>query len=223
MKLSIKVVFTLIFLCFSFIFKAKDNFKKEEKCVHKGNLIVTTGYGLPSILRAYLKYKTTRDEIQVFGSGPYILKAEYMLSNKFGISLNGSYSQSRVTWYDVGYDTIQNIYRDFEFGIKAYEVSGTIRGNYHYFTNKHFDAYAGLGMGYGYIHMESYTLAHTTRFSILYDFPRPLSLEATAGLRYFPVKNFGIYTEIGLGKSWILFKKYFIPEALIQAGFVFKF
>ncbi len=223
MKKWLKVVSIYFLLIHSHLLFAKNKNEDAVKSVHKGNVIITTGYGAPSIIRAYLKYKTTRDEVQVYGSGPYILKAEYMLSNKFGISLNGSYSQSRITWFDVGYDTIKNIYRDFEFGIKAYEVSGTLRGNYHYFTNKHLDAYAGLGMGYGYIHMQSYTLAHTTKFSILYDFPRPLSLEATAGLRYFPIKNIGIYTELGLGKSWILFKKYFLPEALVQAGVVFKF
>ena len=85
--------------------------------------------GVPSIIRAYLKYKTTRDQIQVYGMGPFILKGEYLLNNRFGIGLNASYSRSKVTWLDVGYDTIQQKYRDFEFGIKAYEISGTLRAN----------------------------------------------------------------------------------------------
>lgn len=210
------------FLSCTSLVSAKEHDKKNDAAVRKGNIILTAGYGIPSILRAYLKYETTRDQIIVYGSGPYIIKGEYMISDHFGIGLNGSYSRSKVTWMDVGYDTIQQKYRDFEFGIKAYEISGTLRGNYHFLKRKHFDSYAGLAVGYGFIRMWSYTLAHTTKFSIEYDFPRPLSLECTWGFRYFPTKNLGIYTEAGIGKSWILFEKYFIPEALIQAGICLK-
>ena len=184
--------------------------------------MITLGYGAPSIVRAFLKYKTTRDEVGVAGSGPYIFKSEFMVHKRIGVGVNLSYSQSRIYWYDVGYDTISQSYRDFEFGIRANEFSGTVRANYHYIKHPKLDAYAGLGFGYGRFNMESYTLAHTTQFSIKYDVPKPLSLEATTGLRYFPLKNLGVYTEVGIGKSWILFNKYFLPEALIQAGIVLK-
>lgn len=190
--------------------------------VRKGNIMITAGYGIPSIIRAYLKYKTTRDQIQVSGVGPFILKGEYMINKHFGIGLNGSFSWSKVSWYDTGYDTIQLKYRPFEFGIKAYEVSGTLRSNYHFWRRAKIDSYAGLAIGYGLIHMWSYTMAHTTRFSIEYDVPKPLSLECTWGMRYFPIKHLGIYTEVGLGKSWLLFRRYFLPEALIQTGVVLK-
>lgn len=201
---------------------AKEKQQAQQPVVHKGNIVITAGYGAPSIIRAYLKYKTTRDQIQVYGMGPFILKGEYMLNDHFGIGLNGSYSRSKITWEDAGYDTIQQKYRPFEFGIKAYEISGTLRGNYHFWRRSKIDSYAGLAFGYGFIRMWSYTLAHTTQFSIQYDFPRPISLECTWGMRYFPTKNLGLYTEVGLGKSWILFHKYFLPEALIQAGLVLK-
>lgn len=225
MKSPSRILLLIIFslLGRDLVAKAKSKEELREAAVHKGNVAITFGYGAPSIVRAYLKLKTTRDQITVAGSGPYIFKAEYMINHRLGVSLNGAYSQSRVFWYDVGYDTVKQIYRDFEFGIKAYELSGTLRANYHYIKHKKLDAYAGVGFGYGLFNMRSYTLAHTTRFEIKYDVPKPLSLEATTGLRYFPIKNLGIYTEVGLGKSWILFKKYFLPEALVQAGLVVKF
>ncbi len=210
----------LLTLSLSINAKEEKTEKKSDVAVKKGHVIISAGYGVPSIIRAYLKYKTTRDQIQVYGVGPIVLKGEYMLSNHVGIGLNTSYSRSKVTWFDVGYDTIQQKYRDFEFGIKAYEVSGTIRANYHFWRRKKLDSYVGAGFGYGFIRMWSYTLAHTTHFSIEYDFPRPLSLECTWGLRYFATKNLGLFAEVGLGKSWILFHKYFLPEALIQGGLV---
>lgn len=225
MKCSVAVCFFAFLLgVMTASARKRDGIDFDDAAVHKGNAVITLGYGTPSIVRAFLKIRTTRDQIQVAGSGPYVFKAEYMIGHRFGISLNAAYSQSRVFWYDYGFDTIQQKYRDdFEFGIRAYELSGTLRGNYHFLKRKKLDAYAGLGMGYGFFNMRSYTLAHTTRFEIVYDVPRPLSLEATAGLRYFPLKWLGLYTEVGLGKSWILFEKYFLPEALIQGGVVFRF
>ena len=203
---------------------AKENSTKTSRvvAVHKGNVVLTAGYGVPSIIRAFLKYKTTRDQIKVYGAGPFILKGEWMINNHFSIGMNASYSHSKVTWLDVGYDTIQQKYRDFEFGIKAYEVSGTLRANYHFWRRKHIDSYAGLAFGYGFIKMWSYTLAHTTKFSIVYEVPRPINMECTWGLRYFPTKSLGIYTEAGIGKSWLLYHKYFLPEALIQGGIVIR-
>lgn len=216
-----KFVILLPCLFLSFWLHAKENKKQKKLSISRLRTVnVSVGYGTPSIIRAYLKYKTTRDQIKVYGSGPYMLKSEFMLHNRLGIGLNCSYSQSRITWMDTGYDTIQQKYRLFEFGIKAYEISGTLRANYHFFQSKKFDSYAGLAVGYGLIHMWSYTLAHTTHFSIVYDFPRPLSLECTWGMRYFPTKHIGVYTEVGVGKSWILFQKYFLAEALIQGGVV---
>ncbi len=217
------------FLAFIFSLATLASMAKEKSAgvppkvaVQKGNVVLTAGYGAPSIIRAFLKYKTTRDEIQVYGAGPFILKGEYLITKNVSIGLNGSYSQSKVTWFDVGYDTIQQKYRDFEFGIKAYEVSGTLRANYHFWRRRHIDSYAGLAFGYGFIRMQSYTLAHTTKFSIVYDVPRPLNMECTWGFRYFPTKSLGFYTEAGIGKSWLLYHKYFLPEALIQGGIVVR-
>jgi len=195
----------------------------QERCINKNDAVVTVGYGAPSIIRAFLKYKTTQEQIRVSGAGPFIFKSELMLTPRFGISLNATFSQSKVAWDGDGFDTIKQGYRPFEFGIRAVEFSGLVRGNYHFIRTSKFDAYGGLGFGYGFINMRAYTMAHTTTFSFKYALPNPLSLEATAGVRYFPLKNLGVYSEVGIGKSWILFEKYFIPEALIQSGIVFKF
>ncbi|MBP6624751.1 MAG: hypothetical protein KA198_06245 [Chitinophagaceae bacterium] len=222
MKLIHGIVGVGLLLVLSQTSFSQSSDRDREVSIHKGNVAFTLGYGAPSIIRSFLKYKTTRDQINVYGFGPVIFKGEYMLSDRIGIGFNTSYSRSKITWMDTGYDTVKQIYRKFEFGIKAFELSGTVRGNYHFWKRKRIDSYAGLGVGYGMIRMWSYTLAHTTQFSIKYDIPRPLSLECTWGFRYFATKNLGVYTEVGIGKSWILYNKYFIPEALIQAGITLK-
>ncbi|MBK8144979.1 MAG: hypothetical protein IPK62_08255 [Bacteroidetes bacterium] len=64
---------------------------------------------------------------------------------------------------------------------------------------------------------------HIPQDSVLYMiFPPPLSLECTWGIKYFPIKKVGVFAELGLGKSFLLFNKYFIPEALAQGGITIK-
>lgn len=182
----------------------------------------SVGYATPSIVRGYLKHQTKREKVTVTGIGPILVKNEFMLSNRLGVCVNISFSKYKISWFDIGYDTMAQVYRPFEFGIQSSELAGTIRGNYHFWKGKKLDSYAGIGVGYGLFHIESYTFAHTTKFAIVYDFPPTLSLECTYGIKYFPEKNLGFFVEAGLGKSWVLFNKYFIPEALIQGGVTIK-
>ncbi len=198
------------------------NLGDDDWAIKKNNYLFSVGYAAPSVVRSYLRLQTSRDKISISGFGPLLLKNEFMLSNRFGICLNGSFSYYKLSWQDDGYDTISKSYHLFEFGIRSYELAGTIRGNYHFWKREKIDSYAGIGMGYGLFHIWSYTYAHTTRFSIVYDLPPTLSLECTYGIKYFPTRHLGFFAEIGLGKSWILFDKYFIPEALIQAGTTLK-
>lgn len=223
---NIFLLFTLFFLASQHTFSQNRNrYQAEEEneyAVKKHNFMVSLGYATPSIVRGYLKHQTKREKVTVSGFGPLLLKTEFMLSDRVGICINGSYSNYKISWFDIGYDTLALAYRPFEFGIKSYELAGTLRGNYHFWKRKKVDSYAGIGIGYGLFHIGSYTYAHTTRFAVQYDFPPTLSLECTYGIKYFPEKNFGLFAEIGLGKSWILFNKYFIPEALIQGGITIK-
>jgi hypothetical protein len=196
--------------------------ESTPKSIQKGNFTLSAGYGVPSILRAYLKYNTSRTEYTVKGWGPYMLKLDYMLNNRFSIGLNATYSFSRLSWMDGGWDTSIHAIRPYEYGIEAEEISVSLRGNYHFLVRKKIDAYAGLGFGYGRFSLGTYTEAPVNQFSVAYDFPKPLAVEATVGMRYYIRPWIGLYTEFGLGKSWILFRKKFLPESLIQFGLNFK-
>jgi glycerol kinase len=57
-------------------------------------------------------------QIIKFCVGPLIAKTEFMISNKFGVGINASFSQSKISWLDDGYDTVQQSYRKFEFALK---------------------------------------------------------------------------------------------------------
>lgn len=214
----------IVLVCCSPSTLAQKKTKKEyPAAVLKHQIVGSIGYGYPSILRAYLRSVTNRKEYTISGVGPLLVKAEYLINPKFGVGINATYSHSKVSWMQLGYDTISKTYHDFDTGLEGSELSVTFRGNYHFWHRKKIDSYAGLGVGYGKIFVDGYTKAHTGGFVLNFEIPRPICFEATWGLRYFPIKNLGFYTEVGLGKSWLLFQKYFIPEAILQGGICLKF
>jgi hypothetical protein len=214
---------TLFFLLSCTFLYSKEKGKDQSACIHKGNITFSGAYGFPSIVRAFLKIRTDRAQYSIMGMGPLMFKCDFMLNNRWSIGINAAYNFSRISWLDGGYDPQLHHIRDYEYGIEAEEISGTVRTNYHFRTTNRKDVYAGFGLGYGHLTLASYTEAPLNQFSVGYAIPKPFSVEATIGYRHYFFKNIGIYTELGLGKSWILFKKYFLPEAIIQAGINLKF
>jgi hypothetical protein len=196
--------------------------KTDQPFVKRNNVLISTGYGIPSILRAYLRYAVQKTDNEVSGYGPILLKGEFMISNRLGIGFSAGYNYTKLSWMDGPiYDNQLQEWRQYEFGIKGRELSAAIRSNYHYIRKKRWNAYAGLGIGSGTIQADGYTLA-PIKFELNVKLPKQLNVEGTAGLRYFPTRRVGIYTEVGIGKSWILFRERFIPDALFQCGLVFK-
>jgi len=190
--------------------------------LHKGNIVVSAGYGFPSIIRVYLKNKTDRNQLSVKGQGPFLLKVEYLISNKISVGINAAYNRTQLSWMDGGYDPAIHGNRPYEYGIKATEFSSTIRGNYHFKSTEKFDWYAGIGLGYAKIKLQTYTLAPYNQFSVRYSFPRPYTFDLTAGSRFAATRHIGLFAELGIGKAWLLFNKYFVPEAVIQGGVIIR-
>lgn len=215
------VFFTLMlfFLCGpSYPSKCTSPDSLNGPAARKGDILVTAGYGTPSIIRLFLKLKIGREDKGVAGYGPIIFKTEYMITNRIGVGLNAGYNYSRVYWMDDGYDPAIKGNRPYEYGVKASELSASLRCNYHFKFFKRIDTYAGIGAGYGLLNFKYYTLAPLNKFDYGIDFPRPYKIEMTCGARYHLARRVGFYTEIGLGNMWFLLNSYFVPESLIQSG-----
>ncbi len=202
--------------------KEKTIRSKRTSNVHKGNIIVSAGYGFPSIIRVYLKNKTDRNQLSVKGQGPFLLKAEYLISNRISVGINTAYNRTQLSWMEDGYDPTIHGNRPYEYGVKATEFSATLRTNYHFKVTKRFDWYSGFGIGYSIIKFKTYTLAPYNQFSVRYSFPRPYTFDLTAASRFSVTRHLGMFAELGIGKAWLLFNKYFVPEAVIQGGVIIK-
>lgn len=192
--------------------------KNKDYSPPKRDLTFSVGYGAPSLIRTFLKKNSNHNDYKIIGYGPYMFKADFRFYKRFSAGFNLTYSFSRLSWMDFGYDSAIHDKRLYEYGIEMEEISALFRVNYHFKQTKKIDAYAGAGFGTGRIALGTYTEAPLNEFAVGFSVPRPLALEVTAGMRYFVTRRIGVYTELGLGKSWILLKKYFIPESVIQAG-----
>jgi hypothetical protein len=197
----------------------------KNKCIKKGNLTIGFGYGAPSILRTFLREKTPRVEFDVYGIGPFIFKTDYFINKRWSIGVNFTYSKSYATWIGNGLDTVDLKEKDFKYVVRAQEFTYTIRSNYHFAIHEKYDFYTGFGIGNGKLKFNSYAEPARLVFDGKYNFPNPMAFEATIGAMYFPFKNIGLYSEIGLGKLWIVEffdKNYFIPDAIFQTGVKIK-
>lgn len=213
-------IFLLFFLYPTFLFA--QNVSDVEPTLKKGNILCTAGVGFPSILRLYLKKETKQTEYHIAGYGPLIFKVDYVLLKNFSVGVDATYNYTDLYYFDDGRDD-NNVWSVYRYGVRVKEFSANLRLNYHFINKKKWDMYAGAGMGYGAINVETYSTAPRPSYYLNYNFPKPLSFESTVGARYFFNKHLGLYSEIGLGRSWVLYKKYFLPEAVVQGGICIKF
>lgn len=162
---------------------------------NKGDSYFTAGYGWPGTLRSfsniYFSAFTKNDIDYTNIKGPFYFKYEYGLTQNIGLGINCAFEQFTQIKSELDSMGIDTIYTE-----KGYFTSASFiaRLNIHAPLGDRFDSYGGLGIGYKYddFHTES-----QPRYAQNF----PIGLDATLGLRYFPVKNIALYTEVGFAKS----------------------
>ncbi len=201
--------------------KCQDK-KEEGMIIKKGNFITSVGYGLPGALRIYLRREEAGKDLKAIGIGPLMGKVEYALFENFTIGLSSTYAQNDVHWLQDAKDENGNL-KPYRHGVIVKEAALGLRLNYYFINKTKWNMYGGLGAGRGYANAETYTEAPKEKVYINHTFPSPWHFEGTIGSKYFLTKNIGVYTELGLGQSWLLYEYYFIPAAIAQFGLSVKF
>ncbi len=181
----------------------------------EGNIIIDPYYGFPNfgvILAntADTQNDISNEDITIGGIGPAGLRAEYMLSDKFGIGVDFIFNSV----------TLNGTADSLESGevVETYDVKGymrryriQLRANYHFAQTDVLDAYVGVGAG-----------TNIRSIGVKTDFPNydnsnlsgaliPVSMRLALGFRYYFTDNIGLQGEIGIGGP------------LVAAGFSFKF
>ena len=85
---------------------------------------------------------------------------------------------------------------------KRISFSLMLRYNYPFIRKKHFDIYYGGGLGIRITKFSHYT--DTSKFKEDDDLLKlfwPVAVEGVGGIRFYPLKNIGLYIEAGLAKT----------------------
>ncbi|QHT66142.1 outer membrane beta-barrel protein [Rhodocytophaga rosea] len=162
----------------------------------KGNVIITAGYGFGNLSKALFKTYSNNTGYKSSSIGPAFGKVEFAVSDKVGIGLNFAH---------IGVDANYKMDDNYEGNINFKNTSVLGRINLHFANSEKFDAYWGAGLGYrfgGWKHTDNdpNTVSDGEIPTMI-----PFGFETTVGVRYFFIKNLGVYAELGIAKAPIQF------------------
>ena len=192
------------------------SFSQDAVAFDKGTLVVTAGYGFPDLYRtslrvAYNGYAATT----VKGFGPLLFKGDYGIvkfkwGHSVGVGAVIGYNSTSVNFTNYYYNS-GFFYTPYGQTDKYRTITIGARGTYHFFTKEKFDCYASIGLGFN-INTYSYSSTVPGTYVSSSRGRSGLYTAATVGIRYYFIKNFGVYSELG----WDL-------NAPIQGGVCLKF
>lgn len=167
--------------------------REEVDDMLTGKLIVSVGYGAPRISFGTIKYFFgDKIDFTETASGPYYFKAGYGLSEYFELGFNFNLSSANAT-----FKTGNN--NEYTATIGYTSWSALARLNVHFLSTENFSPYFGLSAGYRHF-------AFTYTDNVLPDLPSlPTGFptgEIGVGARYFFIPNVGIYSEIGISRTF---------------------
>lgn len=167
-----------------------------------GAILFDAYYGFPNLATGILKGVTSPSnmvggELKVGSIGPLGGRAEYLLSDRFGMGLNVSYASSSLKWSESdGADTY-----DYKLSYPRLRIMGT--WNIHLGDNDKLDPYIGGGIGYVSSKLDFETNDPSfdqEEYDDALRFNMPLAWRIFEfGMRYYVTDNIGFNWNVGLG------------------------
>lgn len=165
---------------------------------------ISVGAGAPNMAVSFFNIYDSKKNFQVEGKGPYHFKYEYKFTNILGFGLNVNNASYRITYTDDYFDTSKGIVMPNNITISNNNTAFNLRGNLHFINiekNEFIDVYWGFGIGLKFGGLKVSSSYQGANPSIKLPNISKIGLESTLGVRFMPIKNIGIYAEIGLAKS----------------------
>lgn len=169
--------------------------------VEQGNIIIDPYYGFPNFGKEASDglFNDSIADIDVTGIGPCGLRAEYLISDNFGVGVDFIYNSFgfKGSYEDLDANNNTQTYTD---QVKMQRFRVQLRMNYHFVQTDQMDAYVGFGAG-----------TNIRRFSYSSDNPNydqpdavsgaliPVSVRLALGTRFYFTDNIGLNAELGLG------------------------
>jgi len=172
-----------------------SNLFAQTDAFESGKSYLSVGYGLELYNASKIYVAEDKENYEYSGIGPITVKFEHGLGDEFGLGVVVGYSQSQVQW------TGNNGLEDYTYNFKFQKLTAVARMNWHFFTDEHWDAYGGIGVGY-----KSSTFSWDTNDTD-YDQEEfnglPAAMSFSMGARYYFNPNIGLFFETGIGHGYM--------------------
>lgn len=167
----------------------------------KGDVIIDPYVGFPNLGKSILRSVFSNEEgVRVSGFPPSGLRAEYMLSEKFGMGLDFIYNSVEVGWSSDGEaDTLGSAITKYDNTINTQRIRLMLRFNWHFVRSESVDAYFGLGIGYSNRTIKSKSDDPIFDSEQRIQSPIPVAARLAIGARFYFTDNIGLNLEAGLG------------------------
>ena len=157
--------------------------RTKAKAFHQYNSQVTAGYGIGNFWTVFLDKAIEIPGYKVHSLGPFSLLYEFGITNHISSGMAFSYSRARGKA------------ERFQIADQISFYSIILRANYHFFTTYKLDPYAGIGLGISksiYKNLDEHTIGNYNS-----KVPNTFEPNVQAGIKYFPVKHWGLCAELG--------------------------
>jgi hypothetical protein len=168
--------------------------------VEQGSIIIDPYYGYPNFGKKFADaiVSDSAENVDITGIGPAGLRAEYLISDNFGVGFDFIYNSVGVKYnYTVTDGTGTHSYED-KINQQRFRVQ--LRMNYHFVQTDVMDAYVGFGAG---TNIRRFSTESTDPNFIAPDALTgaliPVSIRLALGSRFYFTDNIGLNVELGLG------------------------
>ena len=174
----------------------------QEKAFGKNDISISAGYGIGNVWRDLFKVNgPSGSDYNVSINGPYTLIGEYAFSRRISGGLALAYSKLRGIFTYGGYKNTETL--------TNYSI--LLRANYHFWHFLKWDPYVGGGAGYYKFNYASHDNTVGSNQGSGLKIPGSFALAAQAGVKYYPLKQVGLFAEVG-----------YVAGSIGQAGVVVK-
>ncbi|MGV3631793.1 MAG: outer membrane beta-barrel protein [Bacteroidota bacterium] len=167
--------------------------------LEKGNIIIDPYFGGPNFGQLAARAFPLVNNKTTDGTGPFGLRAEYMLSDKLGAGLDYIYTGFSLSG-TIDSLTIDNShYGTFPYKIDVARTRIHARLHYHFVSKERVDAYAAFGLGANIRKVTVQTDMFTRKDYQGRGAVLPVTMRVAFGVRYYFLRHFGLNAELGFG------------------------
>ncbi len=189
----------------------------------KSSVLVDAYYGFPNLFESILKTdanniqnstsgtsaSTAIGSLSIYGIGPMGAKAEYLLTDKFGMGIDFNYSNVGIKFSNATVDQNGNAVT-YNYNLSSPAIRAMLGFNFHFVRTDKLDVYWAVKAGY---YNRSFGMVtNDPNYRLNLSLGDPLAFRIEIGMRYFFTENIGLNVNLG-----------FPGGPLIAAGVSFKF